>query len=64
MSAFDLAGAVVWTPLCLLFFVGAVVPSRPPRPRYGEPEAGCFVTSVVLAFAAVFCIARLCGAHA
>lgn len=64
MSAWDIAGTVVWTPLAILFWGGALVPSRPPLPPYGAREVNAAVWAVCFSVAAVFCIARLFGAHA
>jgi hypothetical protein len=61
MSAFDLAGVAVWTPLAVLFWLGALTPGRPPHPRYGERELGCFCIAVTLSLASAFCICRLFG---
>jgi len=62
MSAFDVAGAVVWTPLAVLFWIGALTPSNPPHPPYSEREYGCFIAAIFTTIAAIFCIARLNGA--
>jgi hypothetical protein len=62
MSAFTIAGAIVCTPLAVLFGIAAFVPSSPPHPPYGSREAGCLMASIVLAFSAIYCIARLLGA--
>lgn len=64
MSAWDVAGAVVWTPLALLFLGASLTPSDPPHPPYGPRETGAFVWSVTFGIGAVYCIARCCGAHA
>lgn len=60
MSAFDIAGAVVWTPLAVLFW-GAAQRTN----KQGDKEAtaiGFFLT-ILCTLAAAFCIARLFGAR-
>lgn len=59
MTALDIAGAVVSTPLALLFWAEFVV-----RASYGCVCAAEFVLIVatVLSVASVYCIARLFGA--
>lgn len=64
MSAWDIAGSIVWTFLAAIYFCASLTPSDPPHPRYGTREAQCFLWAVVFAAASAFCIARLCGAHA
>lgn len=64
MSAWDVSGAVVWTALGILFWGGAITPGKPPNPRIGPAEVGCFLLAIPISAASVFCIARLCGAHA
>lgn len=62
MSAFDIAGAVVWTPLAFVFWVWVFVES--PKPSVSGESA---LVGLTFAFAtlglAAFCIGRLFGAH-
>ena len=64
MSSWDIAGAVVWTPLALFALAGAFTPSEPPHPRYGVREAWCLMIAVPFALGAVHSVARLCGVPA
>lgn len=61
MSAWDIAGAVVWTPLAILFW-GALGKLS----RRGDSDAVRvgFPLTVSMTIGAAFCIARLFGAHA
>jgi len=59
MSAFDVAGAVVWTPLAIWIWVDLI------RGAVSEPNVGMGgIIAVLLTLASVYCIARLFGAHA
>jgi hypothetical protein len=60
MSAWDIAGAVVWTPLALMFWATAFASVK----RKDDTTRRTFLVAVPLTLAAIFCIARLCGAHA
>lgn len=59
MSAWDVAGAVVWTPLALLSWFALL---------NSETNAAGKVVCLPFVFGwtglSVYCIARLCGAHA
>lgn len=59
MSAFDIAGAVVATPLAVLFLVW-IVRAFMADDREDVCASVCFAASTILWSA--FCIARLCGA--
>jgi hypothetical protein len=59
MSAFDIAGAVVWTPLAVLFWFAFVVKVK----RAIADQWAAFWLGVLASLAAAFCIARLFGAH-
>lgn len=59
MSALDIAGAVVWTPLALVFW-GTMATSPPPANEGGRWKV--LIPAVPCSFAAVYSIARLCGA--
>ncbi len=60
-TAFDVAGAVVWTLVAYIFWCGAITPGKPPKPRFGSTEAVCFVFAVIFSFPAIYCISRLMG---
>lgn len=63
MTAFDIAGAAVWTPVALLLWAEiATAPPSPPNLDAGYSDAIRLAFASALAFAAVFCIARLFGA--
>lgn len=64
MSVWDISGAIVWSVLAVIFGLVALMPNKPPRPRYGGDEVVWFFIALPTTAAAVFCIARLCGAHA
>lgn len=64
MSAWDISGAIVWGVLAFFLWCGALIPAKPPLPRYGGNEVAAFFFALPTTAAAVFCIARLCGAHA
>lgn len=57
MSAFDIAGAIVWSPLALFFWTFTV------GTKNSENQGVGFWLSVLFTLAAVFCIARLFGAR-
>lgn len=57
MSAWDIAGAVVWTLLTIMFFNGAVE-----QKRDGENATATAIAMLVFMTAAVFCFARIFGA--
>ncbi len=59
MSAFDIAGAVVWTGLAVLFWFAIWLAVRQHAPITGY---SCCIALGTTA-AAIFCIARLFGAH-
>lgn len=61
MSAFDIAGAVVASPLAVLFFACALN-REDHKPGDREVRQSCFWVSVVFMLWAAFCIARLNGA--
>jgi len=68
MSAWDIAGAVVWTPLAFLLLGAVVIWLRtgaedPPAEQKGGPTLAIIFGIAALAGAA-FSIARLFGAHA
>lgn len=63
MSAIDLTGALLGTPLALLYWVAAFTPSKPPHPRYGVREGTCLVIAAGFTAVAVYSIARLLGAR-
>lgn len=70
MSAFDIAGAVIWTPCSALLWLWAALAIRAAklqgRSLDGEEMGGATVVIIVAlptGLAAVFCIARLLGAH-
>ena len=57
MSAFDIAGAVVWTPMTALAFLALVSPGT-----NGPGKLLCLITLISFGLAAAFCWARLNGA--
>lgn len=61
MSAWDIAGAVVWTPLAIAF---AWVGCSDAEPGDEAMHRRAARWSIPLALGAAFCIARLYGAHA
>lgn len=63
MSAWDVTGVVVWTALALFWWMVTLIPSKPPAPPYGETELVAFCLAVPCSALAVFCFARLAGAH-
>lgn len=60
MSAWDIAGAVVWTLLAVMFWGTAVISVDDPKASVKAATA----LAAAFTMAAIFCIARLCGAHA
>lgn len=60
MSANDIAGAVVWTPVALIFWTVTFSYRAHDRAKIRRAS----LLAVAFTFAAVFCIARLWGAHA
>ena len=62
MSAFDIAGAVIATPLAILFLATFCGSMASPGP-VSDGTMAAFVWGIVTALWAAFCIARLCGAH-
>lgn len=62
MSAFDIAGAAIATPMAvlvwLMFVYGFVC-----KPDEVKTIAFLFIWGLVFTAWSVFCIARLCGAH-
>ena len=63
MSAFDITGAVIGSILAWFFWVAAIVPNKPPEPKYGAPEAVAAVTALLMSAWAIFCVSRMAGAH-
>ena len=66
MSAWDVAGAVVWgglAALALVVWVHEAVTFGGDRKPTGGGKSAFWLTWPLLA-AFVFCVARLCGAHA
>lgn len=66
MSAWDVAGAVVWTALTLWLgwlTIGHYLTKRRPL-SLGDNNFAAPLGTALSSFPAVFCIARLCGAHA
>lgn len=61
MSAFDIAGAVVWTPLALSWWYD-IITDRPDWIAHDDYALGTII-AVVLTLAATYCIARLFGAQ-
>lgn len=59
MSAWDVAGAAVWTPLAILNTWALICLRKEATMR---ALVGGFSFSAAFIFAAVFCIARICGA--
>ena len=59
MSAFDIAGAVVWTGLAALFWFAIRLAFRQHKPI---TSLNCCI-ALGTTGAAIFCIARLLGAH-
>lgn len=62
MSAFDISGAVVSGILAFMFWCAAVIPNKPPKPRYGDVEAKSFLVAIPMTAWFVFCVTRLSGA--
>lgn len=62
MSAFDITGAVVWTPSALICWVGFF---RAAVKGYFEDEASiwAFFFCIGMSLPSAYCIARLFGAH-
>lgn len=61
MSAWDITGAVIWTFLALCFWAA----TRPkPGTAFSAVEFWCAIFAICFSAAAIFCFARLCGAHA
>lgn len=58
MSAFDIAGAIVWTPAAALFAVMLVNAGT-----NAQGKVFCLCALIAAGLGAVFCIARLFGAH-
>lgn len=57
MSAFDITGAVVWTPLAVMFMR---VCGNDKLSEDGKVRAAIY--SIILSLASIFCISRLMGA--
>lgn len=62
MSAWDIAGAVVWTPTAVALWAGFLRTNMSGFTTFGTLLALATVFGPTLG--AVYCIARLCGAHA
>jgi len=64
VSAWDVAGLFVWAPLAWVFWIGGL--SLLSKGSASDKRAGCFgyFGAIIFGGAAVFCVARLCGAHA
>lgn len=65
-SAWDVAGAFVWTPSAVLSWYGVIerVWQASKIIDAANPVHIDITLPVLLSLAAAFCIARLCGAHA
>lgn len=59
MSAWDVTGAVIWTPLGLWLLWGVFFHSWKDEGN----QAPAFFMAVAMCAGAVWCCARLCGAH-
>lgn len=62
MSAFDIAGAVVWTPLAVLGWRMVFVDWTDIDGVSTETMRTTIIGTIILSLAAVYCIARLHGA--
>jgi len=62
MSAFDIAGAVVWTPLAVLFWAYLLAPRGAGGALDNGDEGFYFILSIIVTLASAFCIARMSGA--
>lgn len=62
MSAFDVAGAAVWTLLAASLWAGMLGPDWTNKSTDSEVTS-TFICTLIVTLAAVFCIARLFGAH-
>ena len=63
MSAWDVAGAVVWTLVALLLWAVIYFAALARGTMEIEEVGFSLVIAVMLSLASVFCIARLFGAH-
>ena len=63
MSAWDVAGAVVWTSVALLLWAGIFFAALARGTMEIEEVGFSLAIAVMLSLASVFCIARLFGAH-
>lgn len=59
MSAFDIAGAIVWTPICIWWWRDYLTG------RVAKEDKGCAAILVLgITFASIYCLARCFGASA
>lgn len=65
MSAFDLTGAIISTPVAIfiwvMFWYGVIFETS--APRVIKTLGFCLLWGIVFAAWSAFCIVRLCGAH-
>ena len=62
MTAENIAAAVIFTPLFLLFAAAAIFPSDPPYPPYSRREVGALLIAIPLGLIAVYNVAKCLGA--
>jgi hypothetical protein len=62
MSAWDVTGAVMWSAIALLYWFWCFDKAMKEEPASSQSLTG-FIFALASTAAAIFCIARLCGAH-
>lgn len=62
ISAIDVAGAIVWTPLALLNLY-ALVSALVDKKTKPDTLITGFIFQIILSFLAAYCVAKICGAQ-